>query len=64
MLSHLNNNYMMFDTYQNGHKPGSRGFVSSLLQNSSDPQCLSFWFYMASTSPALPRLGALEVIDV
>jgi len=59
--SHLPNSYMLFDTYLNGHKPGSRGFVSSQLQRSADPHCLSFWFYLASASLAHPRLGALEV---
>lgn len=52
---------MLFDTYQNGHKAGSRGFVSSPLQAGNQPQCLSFWFYMASASPVFIRLGALEV---
>lgn len=62
VLSQSTNSYMLFDTYQNGHKAGSRGFVSSPLQRSNDSHCLSFWFYMASASPgANPRLGALEV---
>ena len=55
------NNYMSFDVYQNGHRAGSRGFVSSQLLPSPSPQCLSFWVYMASAVPSQPRLGALEV---
>ncbi|KAI9556583.1 hypothetical protein GHT06_016373 [Daphnia sinensis] len=62
VLSHLPNSYMLFDTYLNGHTPGSRGFISSLLQRSTEHHCLSFWFYMASASAAHPRMGALEVV--
>ncbi|XP_045031391.1 uncharacterized protein LOC116925410 [Daphnia magna] len=62
VLSHLPNSYMLFDTYLNGHTPGSRGFISSVLQRSTEHHCLSFWFYIASASAAHPRLGALEVV--
>ncbi|XP_057373369.1 uncharacterized protein LOC130694310 [Daphnia carinata] len=62
VLSHLPNSYMLFDTYLNGHTPGSRGFISSPLQRSTEHHCLSFWFYMASATAVHPRVGAFEVV--
>lgn len=59
------NQYMLFDTWQNGHRAGSRGFLSAQLDATSNsrqrPHCLSFWAYMAGTSPIQPRMGGLEV---
>ena len=61
MLSSDENSYLLFDTFENGHRPGARGFVSHKLPSSSEHFCLSFWVYQASSSPTLPRVGALEV---
>jgi len=55
------NHYFLFDTFQNGHRSGARGFLSHALTADPGAHCLSFWVYMASSSTSLPRLGALQV---
>jgi len=55
--------FAMFDVKNYQHRPLDRGFlIGPQVPMSTEPLCVSFWYYMATDVTSVPYLGTLRVM--